>query len=359
MWSLKQIVAHSRPVAVLGGAVVVLAACAAAARCAPPDKPAADQNARCILVYKVDEKKADWRPDRMDSLLAAIRRRINPSGVPDITVQARGTNIVEIVMPFVRGSSPAVSQARIEEIRKRICTTGALEFRIVATRRSDQSIIEAATAARKASWERSPSSDSDKGRVFPDPDTGKKKLAEWCRVREKEADRIKEDAAAIKLSDGKDRDGTDRSHVEILVLAPENAARDVTGEDIRDARCNAAPEPGEWEIDVTLSNAGARKFGVLTGEHLPLDSGEFKFKLAIVMDGVLITAPSLMSQISDRFRITSHFDKREAEELAEILSAGSLPAVLDPTPVSETIEKAGSIASPSAGKPPKNGPRHN
>ena len=36
-----------------------------------------EQRPRWILVYKVDEQKCVWRPDKMDSLVAAISNRIN------------------------------------------------------------------------------------------------------------------------------------------------------------------------------------------------------------------------------------------------------------------------------------------
>jgi preprotein translocase subunit SecD len=335
---------------VLGSGFVALAVCTTVARAAQPDNYSANKGDRCVLVFKVDEKKTDWRPEKMDSLLAAVRQRLKSGGVHDMTVRARGTNMVEIKMPFVSGGTPKERQANAEAIRKHICTVGVLEFRIVATRRFDQSLIEAAAAARKAGWEESPGDSNENGRVFPDPKTGKRMQAAWCRVRENSADRFKDDPAAITLSGGKDKDGKPTSHIELLVLAPESDSRDVTGKYIRDARCNANNNQGGWEVDVALSDDGGKKFGLLTGEHLPVDIGQFRYKLAIIMDGVLITAPSLVNKISDRFRITADFDKREAEELAQIINDGSLPAVLDPVPVSESIEKADSTGAPSADK---------
>ena len=38
-----------------------------------------DQGGKWILVYKVDAEKSAWRPDKMDSLVTAISKRINAS----------------------------------------------------------------------------------------------------------------------------------------------------------------------------------------------------------------------------------------------------------------------------------------
>jgi SecD/SecF fusion protein len=337
MLSLKQ--------CVLGIGFVALLSCAANARAASPENTSANKSDRCVLVYKVDEKKTDWKPEKMDSLVAALRRRLNPSGAKDIEVNTRGTNMVEIKMPFPSGGTPKERQARAEEIHKRICTTGVLEFRIVANVRNNKSLIDSARAARQAAWTKSPG--TDEGRLVHGKDSKAGKpieLGKWCRVSEKEAKHLASDA--LVLSDGKDHGGEEKSHLELLVLAPESESRDVTDKDIRRAWTSASLDGG-WEIDFRFSAAGGKKFGGLTGEHLPADDG-FKYKLAIVLDDRVVSAPSLVSQISDSGRISGDFNKREAEELAQLINDGALPAVLDPTPVSETIEKPDSSGAPPA-----------
>ena len=85
----------------------------------------------------------------MDSLLVSISKRVNPGGQKEISVKSLGNDMVEIVMPSVSGSTAKEKQAEAEEIRKIIRTTGALEFRIVATKRDNESLIEMAKAERK------------------------------------------------------------------------------------------------------------------------------------------------------------------------------------------------------------------
>ena len=114
-----------------------------------PPKLGVDLGGGSILVYKVDETKTVWRPDKMDSLLTSISKRVNPGGQKEISVKSLGTDMVEIVMPSVSGSTAKEKQVEAEEIRKIIRTTGALEFRIVATKRDNESLIEMAKAERK------------------------------------------------------------------------------------------------------------------------------------------------------------------------------------------------------------------
>ena len=83
--------------------------------------------------------------------------------------------------------------------------------------------------------------------------------------------------------------------------------------------------------------------------------GNFRYKLAIVLDGVVQTAPLLQSQITDRGRITGNFTRKEVEALVDIINAGSLPVVLEPTPVRDTsIEGAAARDKvPPGDTPPK------
>ncbi len=300
-----------------------------------------DQHAKWILVYKVDEQKTAWRPDKMDSLVAAISKRVNASWWNGIYVKGLPPDKVEIHMPPVSGRTANERQAKAELIRKIIRTTGALEFRIVATKRDNESLIEKAKAERKKVPVNSDPTKRDPV-ILRDPKTGKE-LARWCRVRDQEVDKMKGDGAAMLVgkAKGKDEQGNEveKEVWEVLLLSPESDAYNVTGCDIRDARSAIDSETGSPQVDFSFNAAGGAKFGRLTGEHVPV--GDFRYKLAILLDNELQTAPVLQSKITDYGRITGNFTKQEVEEIAAIMNAGSLPAALDPTPVRDTsIEDA-------------------
>ena len=94
----------------------------------------------------------------------------------------------------------------------------------------------------------------------------------------------------------------------------------ITGRDLRNARpsrdVNNAPD-----VDFTLTNEGARKFGKATGENI----GRY---LAIVLDGQVRSAPRIDGRITDQGQITGGFSTQEATDLALVLRSGALPASL-------------------------------
>jgi preprotein translocase subunit SecD len=94
----------------------------------------------------------------------------------------------------------------------------------------------------------------------------------------------------------------------------------VRGTDIRDASA-AAGELNRWETNFVLTQQAAKKFGVYTEANI----GQ---RAAIVVDGIVISAPTIQSKISDTGRITGAASQEESADLALNLRAGSLPAAL-------------------------------
>jgi preprotein translocase subunit SecD len=98
---------------------------------------------------------------------------------------------------------------------------------------------------------------------------------------------------------------------------------------------NARPtrdQNGGMAVAFELDNAGAKQFGELTGNHIGR-------KLAIVLDGNVLSAPQVNSRIEGHGIISGGgpggFTPTEADYLTATLNAGSLPAKLAPEPTSE------------------------
>ncbi len=92
----------------------------------------------------------------------------------------------------------------------------------------------------------------------------------------------------------------------------------VTGRDLRDAS-PAQGEGARWETNFVLTQDAAKRFENFTGANV----GN---RLAIVLDKVVLSAPTIQSKISDTGRITGAANHDEAADLALNLRAGSLPA---------------------------------
>lgn len=130
----------------------------------------------------------------------------------------------------------------------------------------------------------------------------------------------------------------------------------VTGDDLESAVVQRESLTGRPSIGFTLSAEGGRKFAVLTRNYKPhglknLSSAEGR-ELAIILDGMLISAPRINSEISTQGEITGRFSARSAKRLADQLNAGALPApmmILAETTVAPTVGKeaihAGMVAA--------------
>jgi protein-export membrane protein SecD len=77
----------------------------------------------------------------------------------------------------------------------------------------------------------------------------------------------------------------------------------------------------EWMVNFTLNDAGAAVFGPFTSTHI----GQ---PLAIVLDGVVISAPVIRDALTDGGSITGNFTQERAQSLAVQLRYGALPVPL-------------------------------
>ena len=95
----------------------------------------------------------------------------------------------------------------------------------------------------------------------------------------------------------------------------------VTGKDLRGAQeTHSNPNnPGQWQVDFTLSQEAAQRFGPFTEANLHR-------QLAIVLERKIQSAPSINGRIDDRGMIEGNFSQETAHDLAVVLRAGALPA---------------------------------
>jgi preprotein translocase subunit SecD len=95
----------------------------------------------------------------------------------------------------------------------------------------------------------------------------------------------------------------------------------ITGEYIQDAKPNTVPIEGNV-VEFQLNNEGGRRFKNETARHI-------KDYMAIVLDQRVMSAPVIQSAIGNRGQITmGGSDLQEAQDLALVLRAGSLPVPL-------------------------------
>ena len=96
----------------------------------------------------------------------------------------------------------------------------------------------------------------------------------------------------------------------------------MSGDAVQNANVNINPSTNEIEVTLTLNSIGKGTFAHITSENI-------KRQLAIVLDGVVQSAPVIQSAITGGVaQITGNFNQEDAHQLAVVLRSGALPAPL-------------------------------
>ena len=276
-----------------------------------PGTPAADEEAAEEAEDEASDEttateKGSNQPERkvdVDKLIDALSQRIDPTGTKEVSIRNYG-GAVEIIIPKAGPDD-------LTYIKRRITDLGQLEFRIVADPRwtEDRSTIDKAMKLGP----------SEKIVM-----SGDKPVAEWVEFNEKEFG--EDDERLVQRTAGSRR--------EALVLLDRH---NVTGEYLRSAS-KSYDEIGAPIVIFNFDTIGSRKFGRFTGENLENPSTGVKRFLGIMLDKRLLSAPSLNDRItsSGQISIGGGADaEKEVDYIVGILNAGSLPAALNKTPISE------------------------
>ncbi len=130
--------------------------------------------------------------------------------------------------------------------------------------------------------------------------------------------------------------GTENTHELVAIReTTRDGTAPLTGEVITDARQDFSPT-GQVEINMSMNSEGARIWRRLTADNIGRS-------IAIVLDDYVYSFPTVQSEIpGGRSQISGQFSIQEAQDLANILRAGSLPAP------ARIVEEA--VVGPSLGR---------
>ena len=305
------------------------------------------------LIYEINRTNEDKTGPRVTAsqFLTPLKNRLNPSGTLEINIRPNGEDNIEITIP-------AVNDSEIAEIERLVTEAGILQFRIVANRNDHQEIIDQAKLQAN--------SDDQNIRVrkdvrLTDKTSGEARIVGiWRRMVAKET------SPGVRTFDGYDSGDTIRNGktgrlvtppgedkpgdlarwfdsqgidtVDIL-LALEKKGKPyqiVDGVDLKSAKKDIGRQ-GNYEVSFTMSSAGANKMLKMTSANLPDPSGDFKRRMAILLDDNVLSAPNLNDSISSNGSITGNFSEKDVQRLVDILNAGALPGVLSKQPISKNV----------------------
>ncbi|MFD7326893.1 protein translocase subunit SecD [Streptomyces sp. NPDC059875] len=102
---------------------------------------------------------------------------------------------------------------------------------------------------------------------------------------------------------------------------------EVDGKDVDDAQGTFDQQRGMWIVNMEFTDEGAKKFSKITSKLSQQQEPQNQF--AIVLDGEVVSAPSVRTTLSANAEISGSFNQQSAQDLGNILSYGALPLSFD------------------------------
>ncbi|MDX2920649.1 MULTISPECIES: protein translocase subunit SecD [Streptomyces] len=320
----------------------------------------------------------------MDTAVGIIERRVNGLGVSEAEVQTQGNKNIIVNIPKGTNSKQAQEQ---------VGTTAQLYFRPVLTVQASGPETpkpsgspsasgtpkpgESAQGGDKATDEDKPqgeeatgseatpsASATTQGRAVtgalkkddPTPGASDKPKASESPEASPSADpataKLQEEFTKLDCTDPKQRSdaGKNAKPTDSIVACGSNVPgsyekyilgpAEVSGSDVDDAKGAIDQQSGEWIVSMEFTSAGAKKFQTITGRLSQQQPPMNQF--AIVLDGEVVSAPSVRTALSKNAQISGSFDQQSAEDLGNILSYGALPLTFKEVSVTTVTAALGS-----------------
>jgi SecD/SecF fusion protein len=326
--------------------------------------------------------------DDLKKLAENIKRRIDPVDTKGVIVRPVGSGRIEILLPFSgkkakAGEDSQINEGYVQFVKNIVSQAGVLDFRIMANLSDDKSGIEATEEAIARAGPDALAELAKAGKAPPAPDGEYPVTAAGesaVNVRYVWVELGKAERESLKLSNRFAGSGLHQFLAERRNQVYRHSlgggedlnrrcdivlfSRECTNEKLKPADREAkkvdyfgltrvSPKDklavggavsltatsGQGnnlrpEVRFTFNSAGASQFGEITARNKKSQSA--LRNLAVVLDGMIVSAPTLNAVITDSGTISGEGMKdKEVNELVYVLRSGALNAELKPQPVSE------------------------
>ena len=256
---------------------------------------------------KLEAKIADLLKDADQRIIEVVRRRVDGMGVNEPVIQGGKDHRLTVQLP-------GIEQEKRLAARQSIQSAAFLEFRLVHPRNDDLVARLLATDACPEGYVKSTKmSGFEKAPDFAEVSGRRGYQARFSSFR------VPDTHYAFML------DGDGRPYFV-------SRKAELTGDSLTSARVDRDSMTSKLSIGFQLDSKGAATFATLTRNykaHGPRNPGNVGRQLAIILDGQLYSAPVIDGEIpSGRGEIKGNFTPAEAQQLANVLNAGALPAPL-------------------------------
>ena len=262
-----------------------------------------------ILAPQVQGGSSQISPEQLDQAVEIIRQRVDGSGVSEAEISTQsGSNVVV--------SLPGIPDA---ETRDLIQASAHMEFRPVIAGAAGQGAPAATPLPDDQVYTPTaePTDNSDQNWVSPE------------LYREYEALDCFDPATLEAAREPAPADqpivacepGTGGKYI----LGPvEISGTDISTADFGMAQTGQGTSLNQWAVNIEFNGDGTDKFRTISERLTALTGAQNQF--AIVLDGQIISAPTMNNVITDgKAQITGNFTQESAEALSEQLKYGALP----------------------------------
>jgi len=114
----------------------------------------------------------------------------------------------------------------------------------------------------------------------------------------------------------------------------------IQADDVQKADVGFDSQSGQWAVTIQFDSKGANEWSKITTAAFNAGRGQPANRIAIFLDNEVISAPGVISPSSNQTEITGNFTEASAQQLADQISAGALPAdisTVQSTEVSATL----------------------
>ena len=242
-----------------------------------------------------------------DGLLKSLERRIDALGVARPNIQRiAGTNRISIELPGIKEP---------ERVKKILSSSALLEFWAVGTTFDAQAVCTAISQHNMLAG-------INFQMVGDDYCVGIADKSDIERISEILKDPKNKTLlpARTKLAwENKSVDGKTYGDYRLVVLSGSTPLMDGSGVTDAKAQSGDPSQGGGFEVSMTMDSKHTKMWANITANNV----GK---QIAIVMDDVVYSAPVVNQRIEGASSITGNFSVQEAEDLANVLTAGKSPA---------------------------------
>ncbi|MFT4307093.1 MAG: protein translocase subunit SecD [Microbacterium sp.] len=253
---------------------------------------------------------SDPTAEQLEQAVSIIRQRIDASGVGESSVTTEGGRNIVVQIP---------GQAD-EETRERIEASAQLQLRAVLYSSSETS----------GSYIGDDGSSTPYPTVDPTTDTAPTVSPTNGSDTSWITDALYSEFLAYDCSSSDNDPASQPTDEPLITCDSDGTAKyilgpvELDGESITDASAGQNSSTGEWVVDITFDDAGTATFTEISERLYSLSSPQNEF--AFVLDGVIISAPSMNAVITDgEPQISGSFTQDTATTLADQLKYGALP----------------------------------